>query len=84
MSDEPEKRLRAWICWGPLAVCVLYPLSFFPVDLGLQWTVSRPARNAVVETLYAPLIPVVSRSPRLVRLIERASRSLDALRPRHR
>jgi hypothetical protein len=55
MSDEPETRLRAWICWGPLAVCALYPFRFFPVDLGLEWTVSRATKNAVVETPYAPL-----------------------------
>jgi hypothetical protein len=88
MSAEPQKRTWAWIGWALFAWLVLYPLSFFPLDVGLEWlrhsgVISGRYENAVVDTVYAPLIPIVRKSPGLDRLIQGTLRFLEPVRPGH-
>ena len=65
MSDEPNKRSRAWIIWTALAllgVLALYPLSAGP----LLWISNRTGlpRGGVkaINTFYGPLIWLRSKS----------------------
>ncbi len=52
MSDEPQKRSRAWIGWMLLALPILYVLAAGP----LEWMAARHliGREPAV-TIYAPL-----------------------------
>jgi hypothetical protein len=54
MSDEPKKRLRAWMWWAVLALLVVYPLSLGPAGRFCAGSDSQWAFT-VFRIVYAPI-----------------------------